>query len=35
MSETLRYPKPPELARLGNCHSVVESSAGTGKTFLL
>jgi exodeoxyribonuclease V beta subunit len=35
MSETLRYPKPPELARLGRGHGVVESSAGTGKTFLL
>jgi exodeoxyribonuclease V beta subunit len=31
----LRYPRPPELARLGPRHNVVEASAGTGKTFLL
>jgi exodeoxyribonuclease V beta subunit len=35
MSETLRYPRPPEVALLGHGHNVVESSAGTGKTFLL
>ena len=35
MSQPLRYPKPQELARLGRGHGVVESSAGTGKTFLL
>jgi exodeoxyribonuclease V beta subunit len=35
MSQPLRYPRPQELARLGRGHSVVESSAGTGKTFLL
>ena len=35
MSQILRYPRPEELARLGRGHSVVESSAGTGKTFLL
>ena len=35
MSQTLRYPRPQELAGLGRGHSVVESSAGTGKTFLL
>jgi exodeoxyribonuclease V beta subunit len=32
---TLRYPRPPELTQLGHGHGVVESSAGTGKTFLL
>jgi exodeoxyribonuclease V beta subunit len=31
----LRYPRPEQLAQLGRGHSVVESSAGTGKTFLL
>ena len=35
MSQALRYPRPQELARLGRGHCVVESSAGTGKTFLL
>ena len=35
MSQVLRYPRPPTLARLGAGHCVVESSAGTGKTFLL
>jgi exodeoxyribonuclease V beta subunit len=35
MSQTLRYPRPPEVALLGRGHNVVESSAGTGKTFLL
>ncbi|HEY5284957.1 MAG TPA: UvrD-helicase domain-containing protein, partial [Polyangia bacterium] len=35
MSQTLRYPRPPEVAMLGRGHNVVESSAGTGKTFLL
>jgi exodeoxyribonuclease V beta subunit len=35
MTEILHYPKPKELARLGHGHDVVESSAGTGKTFLL
>ena len=32
---TLRYPRPTSLGRLGPGHNVVESSAGTGKTFLL
>ena len=31
----VRYRKPPELARLGARHAVVEASAGTGKTYLL
>jgi exodeoxyribonuclease V beta subunit len=35
MSAPLRYPRPSALAQLGPGHSVVESSAGTGKTFLL
>ena len=35
MSQPLRYPRPQELAQLGRGHGVVESSAGTGKTFLL
>lgn len=35
MSEPLRYPRPAQLGRLGPRHNVVESSAGTGKTFLL
>ncbi len=35
MSPTLRYPRPEELGRLGRGHHVVESSAGTGKTYLL
>ena len=35
MSEPLRYPRPPELSRLGPGANVVEASAGTGKTFLL
>jgi len=29
------YPRPAALAKLGPGHNVVESSAGTGKTFLL
>jgi exodeoxyribonuclease V beta subunit len=29
------YPRPSALAKLGPGHNVVESSAGTGKTFLL
>jgi exodeoxyribonuclease V beta subunit len=29
------YPRPAALAQLGPGHNVVESSAGTGKTFLL
>jgi exodeoxyribonuclease V beta subunit len=35
MSAVIRYPRPPELDRLGTRHAVVEASAGTGKTFLL
>ncbi len=35
MSQTLRYPRPRDIAGLGRGHVVVESSAGTGKTFLL
>jgi exodeoxyribonuclease V beta subunit len=35
MSDSLRYPRPAALAELGRDFSVVESSAGTGKTFLL
>ncbi len=35
MSQSPRYPRPAELERLGRGHHVVESSAGTGKTFLL
>ncbi len=35
MSQPLRYPRPPSLGKLGRGHNVVESSAGTGKTFLL
>jgi exodeoxyribonuclease V beta subunit len=35
MNGPLRYPRPPELARLGPGANVVEASAGTGKTFLL
>jgi exodeoxyribonuclease V beta subunit len=35
MSASPRYPRPPALAQLGPGHNVVESSAGTGKTFLL
>lgn len=35
MSGAVRYPKPPELARLGLGHAVIEASAGTGKTYLL
>ena len=35
MTSTLRYPRPSALAKLGLRHNVVESSAGTGKTFLL
>jgi exodeoxyribonuclease V beta subunit len=31
----LRYPRPSALGQLGPGHNVVESSAGTGKTFLL
>lgn len=29
------YPRPAQLAQLGPRHNVVESSAGTGKTYLL
>ena len=32
---TLRYPRPASLGKLGPGHNVVESSAGTGKTYLL
>ena len=35
VSQSPRYPRPAELERLGRGHHVVESSAGTGKTFLL
>ena len=35
MSPPLRYPRPPSLSELGSGHNVVESSAGTGKTYLL
>jgi exodeoxyribonuclease V beta subunit len=35
VSQPLRYPRPAELAGLGRRNAVVESSAGTGKTFLL
>ena len=35
MSQPLRYPRPRSLGQLGPGHKVVESSAGTGKTFLL
>ena len=35
MSEPLYYPRPATLARLGPGCNVVESSAGTGKTYLL
>jgi hypothetical protein len=35
MSQPCAIPSRKELARLGRGHSVVESSAGTGKTFLL
>jgi exodeoxyribonuclease V beta subunit len=35
MSAYPRYPRPAELAALGPGHNVVESSAGTGKTYLL
>jgi len=35
VSQPPRYPRPAELERLGRGHHVVESSAGTGKTFLL
>lgn len=35
MSQRLRYPRPRLLTSLGSTHGVVESSAGTGKTFLL
>jgi exodeoxyribonuclease V beta subunit len=35
MTSPLRYPKPPELAKLGTRHAVVEASAGTGKTYVL
>ena len=35
MTQHLRYPRPAELAGLGRRNAVVESSAGTGKTFLL
>jgi exodeoxyribonuclease V beta subunit len=35
MTLPLRYPRPPLLAGLGPGHHVVESSAGTGKTYLL
>ena len=35
MIAQLRYPRPFALAQLGAGHNVVESSAGTGKTFLL
>ena len=35
MSEWLYYPRPTSLIALGSGHGVVESSAGTGKTFLL
>lgn len=31
----LYYPRPAALSKLGPRHNVVESSAGTGKTFLL
>jgi hypothetical protein len=31
----LRYPRPSALGQLGPGHNVVESSASTGKTFLL
>lgn len=35
MSWQLCYPRPRSLIALGSGHGVVESSAGTGKTFLL
>jgi exodeoxyribonuclease V beta subunit len=35
VTHVLRYPRPAELAGLGRRNAVVESSAGTGKTFLL
>jgi exodeoxyribonuclease V beta subunit len=35
MSSPPRYPRPSALSQLGPGHNVVESSAGTGKTFLL
>ena len=35
MSQPPRYPRPPSLSGLGSGHNVVESSAGTGKTYLL
>ena len=35
MTQVLHYPRPAELSGLGRRNAVVESSAGTGKTFLL
>jgi exodeoxyribonuclease V beta subunit len=35
VTQPLRYPRPAELTGLGRRNAVVESSAGTGKTFLL
>jgi len=35
VSQPLVYPRPASLGQLGGGHNLVESSAGTGKTFLL
>ena len=35
MSDSVRYPKPVELRRLGRRHAIVEAAAGTGKTYVL